>query len=173
MLDQTLLIVTADHSNTMTISGYPARAADIAGQSPGTLHLNYERISQQLGAHYLCSTRQWLDEGWIDGGYSPNKVWIYMLFIHSTYVRYPHFTNAYALSTHHLGIPILYLPIICACPPHLGQASIYTGVAKRVLPRFGEFCYCCCLPLLPQLVQSILATWAALFWRPLYSISGE
>ena len=31
MLDQTLLIVTADHSNTMTISGYPARAADIAG----------------------------------------------------------------------------------------------------------------------------------------------
>ena len=72
------------------------------------------------GAHYLCSTRQWLDEGWIDGGYSPNKVWIYMLFIHSTYVRYPHFTNAYALSTHHLGIPILYLPIICACPPHLG-----------------------------------------------------
>ena len=26
-----------------------------------------------------------------------------------------------------------------------------TGAAKRVLPRFGEFCYCCCLPLLPQL----------------------
>ena len=32
ILDQTLLIVTADHSNTMTISGYPTRAADIAGQ---------------------------------------------------------------------------------------------------------------------------------------------
>ena len=79
-----------------------------------------ENSFYKIGAHYLCSTRQWLDEGWIDGGYSPNKVWIYMLFIHSTYVRYPHFTNAYALSTHHLGIPILYLPIICACPPHLG-----------------------------------------------------
>ena len=26
-----------------------------------------------------------------------------------------------------------------------------TGVAKRVLSRLGEFCYCCSLPLLPQL----------------------
>ena len=31
MLDETLIVVTADHSNTMTISGYPTRAADIAG----------------------------------------------------------------------------------------------------------------------------------------------
>ena len=30
-LDETLIIVTADHSNTMTISGYPDRGADIAG----------------------------------------------------------------------------------------------------------------------------------------------
>ena len=31
MLDQTLLIVTADHSNTMTISGYPSRGQGITG----------------------------------------------------------------------------------------------------------------------------------------------
>lgn len=30
-LDKTLIVVTADHSNTMTMSGYPTRAADIAG----------------------------------------------------------------------------------------------------------------------------------------------
>ena len=48
-----------------------------------------------------------------------------------------------------------------------------TGIAKRVLPRFGEFCYCCCLPLLPQLAYSILATWEALFWRPLYGCGKE
>ena len=39
-LDETLVIVTADHSNTMTISGYPTRAADIAG-SGCCLPLNY------------------------------------------------------------------------------------------------------------------------------------
>ena len=32
------------------------------------------------------------------------------------------------------------------------------GNPKRVLPRFGEFCSCCSLPLLPQLTNSILAT---------------
>ena len=31
MLHETLIVVTADHSNTMTLSGYPARASDITG----------------------------------------------------------------------------------------------------------------------------------------------
>ena len=35
-LEETLIIVTADHSNTMTISGYPTRAADIAGLGPAS-----------------------------------------------------------------------------------------------------------------------------------------
>ena len=35
----------------------------------------------------------------------------------------------------------------------------FTEVAKRVPPRFCEFCYCCCLPLLPELACSILETW--------------
>ena len=47
---------------------------------------------------------------------------------------------------------------------------MYTGVAQRVLPRFREFCYCCCSPLLPQISQSILETWDALFWRPLFCL---
>ena len=29
---------------------------------------------------------------------------------------------------------------------------------------------CCCLPLLPQFVNIILATWGSLFWGPLYSL---
>ena len=35
-LEETLIVVTADHSNTMTISGYPTRAADIAGLGPAS-----------------------------------------------------------------------------------------------------------------------------------------
>ena len=31
-LHETLIVVTADHSNTMTLSGYPARASDITGK---------------------------------------------------------------------------------------------------------------------------------------------
>ena len=36
-LDETLILITADHSNTMTISGYPDRGADIAGWGPAKL----------------------------------------------------------------------------------------------------------------------------------------
>ena len=32
------------------------------------------------------------------------------------------------------------------------------GVVKKLIPRFGEFCYCCCSPLLPQRACNILAT---------------
>ena len=34
----------------------------------------------------------------------------------------------------------------------------YTGLQYKVGPRFGEFCSCCCSPLLPQLACSILPT---------------
>ena len=46
-----------------------------------------------------------------------------------------------------------------------------TGAGKIVVPRFGEFCFCCYLPLLPQLACSILATWGPQFCRPLYCIT--
>ena len=45
---------------------------------------------------------------------------------------------------------------------------MYTGVAKRVLPRFGEVWYCCCLPHLPQLAYNILATTYKDFFSALY-----
>ena len=32
-IDETLIVVTADHSNTMTISGYPERGMDITGRA--------------------------------------------------------------------------------------------------------------------------------------------
>ena len=35
-----------------------------------------------------------------------------------------------------------------------------TGLDCNAVWRFGELCSCCCLPLLLQLVSSILADWA-------------
>ena len=46
------------------------------------------------------------------------------------------------------------------------KANFLTGVArwaKLLYPRFGEFCYFCCSPLLPKLACNILATWEWLF----------
>ena len=37
-----------------------------------------------------------------------------------------------------------------------------------MVPRFGEFCYCCCLPLLPGLAFRIHATWGPPFSRALH-----
>ena len=37
--------------------------------------------------------------------------------------------------------------------------TLVRGVVKKRIPRFGEFCYCCCSPLLPQRACNILATW--------------
>ena len=36
------------------------------------------------------------------------------------------------------------------------------------IPRFGEYCTCSCLPLLPQLICSILATWEWPYSEALY-----
>ena len=52
--------------------------------------------------------------------------------------------------------------------PYILYLYMCTRIAKRVLPRLSEFCYCCCLPFLPQLAYSILATWKVFFWWPLY-----
>ena len=41
------------------------------------------------------------------------------------------------------------------------------GSAKRRSPRFGEFCYCSCLPLLPVFTCSFHATWGPPFSRAL------
>ena len=43
-----------------------------------------------------------------------------------------------------------------------------TGNLYNALPRFGEFCSCCCLPLLPQLAFSLLATWERPYRDSLY-----
>ena len=44
-LDETLIVITADHSNTMTLSGYPNRAADIAGRE---LYLHEVTLRDQM-----------------------------------------------------------------------------------------------------------------------------
>ena len=44
-----------------------------------------------------------------------------------------------------------------------------TGHQKKALARFGEFCSCCCLPLLPQLAWSIHETWPKPFSGALYN----
>ena len=49
------------------------------------------------------------------------------------------------------GLVYVSLVMIIRAEGAVVEGCTCTGVAKRVLPRFGEFCYCCCLPLLPQL----------------------
>ena len=44
-----------------------------------------------------------------------------------------------------------------------------TGNLYKAVPRFGEFCACCCLLLLSQLVCSILATWERPYRDSLYT----
>ena len=46
--------------------------------------------------------------------------------------------------------------------PHLHLCAGWNNPSRTVQGvsmRFGEFCSCCCLPPLPQLASSILATW--------------
>ena len=43
-----------------------------------------------------------------------------------------------------------------------------TGLQYKLGPRFGVFCSCCCLPLLPELAGSILATWERPYRDSLY-----
>ena len=50
------------------------------------------------------------------------------------------------------------------CPSTAGGET--TGNLVKAIPRFGEFCSCCCSPLLPQLACSILATWERPYCRP-------
>ena len=100
----------------------PQRASTRAERSSG----------RENGPPYLCSTRQWLDEGWIVGGYSPDIVLICMAFIYRICMQYPHFTNAYDLSTRHLSIPVLYPPVTCACPPYIYDRHLYLQFIQRM-----------------------------------------
>ena len=50
------------------------------------------------------------------------------------------------------------------------QKPTYTGLQHKAGHRFGEFCSCCCLPLLPQLACSILATRGPPYTGALYSL---
>ena len=43
-----------------------------------------------------------------------------------------------------------------------------SGTYRDQLARFGEFCICCCSPLLPQLACSIPKPWPKPFSRALY-----
>ena len=56
--------------------------------------------------------------------------------------------------------------------PGATRACDITGNLYEAVPRFGEFCSCCCLPLLPQLACSILATWERPYRDSLYSYCG-
>ena len=51
---------------------------------------------------------------------------------------------------------------LCLIGPTMAAATCHlarTGNLLKAVARFGEFCSWCCLPLLPQLTCSILATW--------------
>ena len=42
----------------------------------------------------------------------------------------------------------------------------HSWAQNNIRKRFGEFCSCCCSPLLPQLAWSTLATWGPLLAQP-------
>ena len=50
------------------------------------------------------------------------------------------------------------------------SAHLHTELLYKVGPRFGEICSFCCLPLLPQLACSILATWGPPYRGALYKV---
>ena len=58
-LDETLLIVTADHSHTMSFSGYPPRGNDIRGISNdlGDDNMTYTTLSYANGAGYYIHNK--------------------------------------------------------------------------------------------------------------------
>ena len=51
------------------------------------------------------------------------------------------------------------------------DGELYQGSAERRGTRFGEFCYCSCLPLLPELAHNIHATWGPSFSQAMYILS--
>ena len=80
------------------------------------------------------------------------------------------FILAESFITAGLSWDAIYAPpsLIPSLLPSAGTRTIHgqimlvksTGnLYKAIVPRFGEFCLCCCLPPLPQLACSILATW--------------
>ena len=54
--------------------------------------------------------------------------------------------------------------------PHHTEVHVpsNTRLNNKALPRFGELYSCCCLPLLPHLDCSIIATWERSYGRALY-----
>ena len=61
------------------------------------------------------------------------------------------------------------------CNEHICSLSVFkvqrtrSTSRLRSIPRFGEFCSCCCLQLPPQLAWSIITTWEWPFSQALYS----
>ena len=76
------------------------------------LDVRWMENKDMYGAPYLCITGQWLDDGWIEDGYSLDKVWKYPDFIKRITMLCPHVKNVYTLATYHPGIPIDYPPTI-------------------------------------------------------------
>ena len=64
-----------------------------------------------------------------------------------------------------LRVPVTWLMII---PASLLCIISFTGPGNNTCTWFGEVGSCCCLPLLPQLACSILATWGPPISRALY-----
>ena len=77
----------------------------------------------------------------------------------------------------HIGPTLHYARYCTHIPTHLRPIVHFhvcrttwrcTGYLSKAVKRFGEFCSCCCIPLLPQLACSILATWERPYGDSLY-----
>ena len=63
---------------------------------------------------------------------------------------------------------VLFFRVPTGDQTQTGRVGETTGLGYKVVPRFGEFCSCCCISLLPELGCSILATLGPPFSRALY-----
>ena len=105
-------------------------------------------------------------------GVRPTWRWSSILMTWWAICNFLIFLNVTGTSQHFLAVPSSNMQLISLASPTgkiIGfKMQISTGLQYKAVPGFGEFCSSYCLPLLPQLACSILATWERPYSGALY-----
>lgn len=92
-LDETLIIVTADHSHSFTVNGYPARGNDILGLASNmgnTDGQRYETLTYANGPGFFTHRRndsKNVNETWIDLEEGRNRDNIFYMHMAGQYLK--------------------------------------------------------------------------------------